>query len=49
MQVFAASLVDIKKALVLKRKPNVKALLPKEYYKFLDVFDANQATKLPPY
>jgi predicted aspartyl protease len=38
-QIFAASLADIEKALAPKKRPDIKALLPKEYHKFLDVFD----------
>jgi transposase InsO family protein/predicted aspartyl protease len=52
LQIFAASLADIEKALKPKPKPSredVRKLLPKEYAQFLDTFDPAEASKLPPH
>ena len=49
VQVFAASLRDIEKALKAKTYSNPKEKLPKEYYSWLDVFDQTAAEHLPPH
>jgi hypothetical protein len=48
IQVFSASMADINKALAIRPKRDPKALLPKQYHEFLDVFDSTEADKLPP-
>ena len=49
VQVFAASLRDIKKALKVKTHSDPKEKLPKEYHPWLDVFDWTAAERLPPH
>lgn len=52
VQIFAASLADIDKALRLKAQPTlaqVAAQLPKYYREFAAVFDLKEAAKLPPH
>ena len=49
VQVFAASLRDIEKALKAKTYSDLKEKLPKEYYPWLDVFDWTTAEHLPPH
>src|SRR5208282_3656250 len=48
IQVFSASMADINKALAVRPKRDPKALLPKQYHEFLNVFDSTEADKLPP-
>jgi hypothetical protein len=47
-QVFSASMADINRALAKKVRKDPRELLPQRYHQFLDVFDRNQAEKLPP-
>jgi hypothetical protein len=47
--VFAVTLQDIEKALIPKVTIDPRKKLPKEYYKFLDVFSKKEADKLPPH
>ena len=49
VQVFAASLRDIEKALKAKTYSDPKEKLPKEYHPWLDVFDQTAAERLPPH
>ena len=49
VQVFAASLRDIEKALKVKTYSDPKEKLPKEYHPWLDVFDRTAAERLPPH
>ena len=49
VQVFAASLRDIEKALKVKTYSDPKEKLPKEYHPWLDVFDRTTAEHLPPH
>ena len=49
VQVFAASLRDIEKALKAKTYSDPKEKLPKEYHPWLDVFDWTAAEHLPPH
>ena len=48
-RVFAVTLADINKALKPKKKGDPKILLPRYFYKFLPLFDAEKAKKLPPH
>ena len=48
IQVFLASIADINKVLAVKSKRDPKAMLPKQYYEFIDLFDPSKADKLPP-
>jgi len=48
IQVFAASMADIQKALTVKKHSDPKTVLPEHYHKFLDVFSRNLADRLPP-
>ena len=47
VQVFAASLRDIEKALKVKTHSDPKEKLPKEYHPWLDIFDWTAAERLP--
>ena len=47
LEVFSASLADVKKALRPKERVDPRTRLPKEYWKFLPLFDHN-AESLPP-
>lgn len=49
VQIFAASIADIDKALRPKKKVDVRALLPEQYKEFYDLFDPKRAEKLPPH
>ena len=49
VQVFAASLRDIEKALKAKTYSDPKEKLPKKYHPWLDVFDWTAAEHLPPH
>ena len=48
IQIFAASLKDIEKALRVKEHSDPKIKLPPQYHKYLDVFDRKKADQLPP-
>ena len=48
VQVFAASLADIQKALEPKKKVDFEAMLPEEHKHLSWVFDPKNASKLPP-
>ena len=48
IQAFSASMADINKALAVKSKRDPKAMLPKQYHEFMDLFDPSKADKLPP-
>ena len=49
VQVFAASIADINKALQPKKKVDVKATLPTQYQEFYELFNPTEADKLPPH
>ena len=44
--IFAVTMANIKKALVLKRRANSAIKVPVEYYKHLDAFSRKEADKL---
>jgi len=48
VQIFAASLADIQKALRPKEKSDPYTKLPLQYHEYLDIFDQQAAEKLPP-
>lgn len=48
VQVFAASLADIDKALKPKVYSDPHTRLPRQYHEYLDVFDTKRASELPP-
>lgn len=48
VQIFAASLADIEKALAPKKHSDPRKKLPKHYHDFLPLFDRRSADKLPP-
>jgi hypothetical protein len=48
IQVFAASLKDIEKALALKKKVNVMSFLPKAHQHMAWIFDPKTAARIPP-
>jgi hypothetical protein len=48
VQIFAASIKDIEKALAPKRHTDPREKLPKYYYEFLPLFDRNAADRLLP-
>ncbi len=48
VQVFAASLKDIEKALAPKKHTDPRQKLPQHYHEFLPLFDRNAADRLPP-
>jgi hypothetical protein len=48
VQVFAASLKDIEKALEVKSYTDPQVKLPKHYHQYLKVFSREEADKLPP-
>ncbi|KAI0991256.1 hypothetical protein K3495_g16931, partial [Podosphaera aphanis] len=48
VQVFAASMSDINKALTVKQRSDPALKLPTQYHEFLDVFDHKMADLLPP-
>ena len=48
VEIFAASMADISKALRTKTKADPAEKLPKQYHEFLDVFSRTNAEKLPP-
>ena len=47
--IFAASIVDIDKALQPKKPVNVRALLLAQYQEFYELFNPKEAEKLPPH
>jgi len=49
IQVFAASMKDIEKALCTKTHSDPRMKLPKHYHEFLRVFDRKEADQLPPH
>jgi hypothetical protein len=49
IQVFAASIADINKALQPKKKVDVDAMLPPQYQEFKELFNPKEADKLPPH
>lgn len=49
IEVFAASMADINKALSHTKKSDPKELLPKQYTEFMDLFDREKAKVLPPH
>ena len=49
VRVFAASIVDINKALALKKAVDVRSLLLKHYQSYYELFNPKEAAKLPPY
>jgi transposase InsO family protein len=48
IQIFAASMADIEKALTVRKPSDPRTKLPTHYHEFLDVFDRTEAEKLPP-
>lgn len=48
VEVLAASMADIQKALTPRKKTDPRTKLPSHYHEFLDMFNANKAEKLPP-
>ena len=48
IQIFAASMADIEKALSVKKFTDPKTKLPKHFHEFLDVASRTNAEKLPP-
>ena len=49
VQIFAASIADIDKALQPKKPVNVRALLLAQYQEFYELFNPKEAKKLPPH
>lgn len=49
IQIFAASLKDIEKALQVKTHTDPRTKLPGHYHEFLKAFDRKEADKLPPF
>lgn len=49
VQVFAASIADINKALQPKKKVDVRAMLPSQYQEFYELFNLKEADRLPPH
>ncbi|KAB2111391.1 hypothetical protein AG0111_0g1936 [Alternaria gaisen] len=49
VQIFAASIADIDKALQPKKRVDVRALLPEQYQEYYGLFDPKAAEKLPPH
>ncbi|KAK1916468.1 hypothetical protein P3342_004287 [Pyrenophora teres f. teres] len=47
VQIFAASIADINKALAPKKAVDVKSLLPKQYQSYFELFNPKEASKLP--
>jgi hypothetical protein len=47
VEVFAANMADIEKALVIQKETDPRTKLPEYYFEFLDVFDRAEAEKLP--
>ncbi|KAK1912987.1 hypothetical protein P3342_004923 [Pyrenophora teres f. teres] len=49
VQIFAASITDINKALAPKKAVDVRSLLPKQYQSYFELFNPKEASKLPPH
>lgn len=49
LEVFAVSMADINKALAVKERTDPKTKLPKQYWKYLELFNRDQADQLPPH
>jgi hypothetical protein len=49
IEIFAASLADINKALRVKTPTDPRTKLPRQYWEFLLVFDREKADQLPPF
>ena len=49
IEIFAASMADIEKALTPKQHGDPEKLLPPQYHQFLDLFNRENADKLPPH
>jgi len=47
IEVFSASMINIKKALTSQKKTDLRTILSDHYYEFLDVFDHTMTEKLP--
>ncbi len=47
IEVFSASMINIKKALTLQKKTDQRTILSDYYHEFLDVFDHMMTEKLP--
>jgi len=48
IEVFSASMTDIKKALTSRKKTNLRTILSDHYHEFLNVFNHTMTEKLPP-
>jgi len=48
IEVFSASMTDIKKALTSQKKTDLRTILSDHYHEFLDVFNHTMTEKLPP-
>ncbi len=48
IEVFSASITDIKKVLISQKKINLRIILSDHYHKFLNVFDCMMTEKLSP-
>ena len=49
MEIFAVSLADIQKALAPKRHIDPRTKLPRQYWKYLRLFEQDKAEELPPH
>jgi len=47
IEVFSASMTDIKKTLISQKKTDLRTILLDHYHKFLNVFDHKMTEKLP--
>jgi len=48
IEVFSASMINIKKALTSQKKTDLRTILSDHYHEFLDVFNRTMTEKLPP-
>jgi len=48
IEVFSASMTDIKKALTSQKKTDLRTILSDHYHEFLDVFNCTMTEKLSP-
>jgi len=48
IEMFSASMTDIKKALTSQKKTDLRTILSDHYHEFLDVFNRMMTEKLPP-
>jgi len=48
IEVFLTSMINIKKALTLQKKTDLRTILSDYYHEFLDVFNHMMTEKLPP-